>query len=154
MFDEMPQYEMASGAGERQRVWGVRQRRVADRRGVEALGELGIQRFQRPEIPELLGVARRIRVAARDDVAPVRPMLARGPEKLLAASQCRGEVVTQRPGGLRADPMIAVRKPENQFVVDGFSVRRFLDQPPADGFLYPPGMPDGTSYSSRGRSHT
>lgn len=95
----------------------------------------------------------RIRIGTGDDVAPVRSVLARSSTKLFVAGQRGGEVVTQRPRSLPAEPLLAVRKSENQFVVDGLNVGRFLDQPPGDGFRYPPWR-GGTSYSSRRRCPT
>ncbi len=67
-------------------------------------------------------------------------MLARGTEIRLAAGQGGGQFVPElrrRPSG---EPLLAVGERQNQFSSVRLSVGRFLDQPPAGGFLYPQWM--------------
>jgi hypothetical protein len=82
-------------------------------------------------------------------------VLAGGPDELPSTRQGSGQIVPQRRGGLAGEPVLAVRECQNQFVAVGrLSADRFLDQPPADGFLYPRRMSGGTSWAEVGRPLT
>jgi hypothetical protein len=82
-------------------------------------------------------------------------VLAGGPDELPSTRERRGQIVPQRRRRLARESMLAVGEGENQFVVVGrLSADRFLDQPPADGFLYPRRMSGGTSWAEVGRSLT
>ena len=120
---------------------------LADRRCVEAVGQPVVQSLYRAEAVELLRVARRVGVGPRDDVAAVGSVFACGADELATIRQRRGQVVPQRRRGLAGEPVLAVRERQNQFVaVECLSADRFLDQPPADGFLYPRRMSGATSW--------
>jgi hypothetical protein len=153
VLGEVPDEQVPAGARDGHRVAG--RRGLADRRRVEAIGQPLVQSLDRAEAVELLRVARRLRVCPRDDVAAVRPVFARGADELPSARQCRRQVVPQRRRGLAGEAVLAVGEGENQFVVRGrLSADRFLDQPPADGFLYPRRMSGGTSCAEVGRPPT
>ena len=153
MFGEVPDEQVPSSPRDGHRVTG--RRSLADRRRVEAVGQPVVQSLYRAEAVELLRVARRVGVGPRDDVAAVGSVFACGADELATIRQRRGQVVPQRRRGLAGEPVLAVRERQNQFVaVECLSADRFLDQPPADGFLYPRRMSGGTSWAGVGRPPT
>lgn len=144
MFGEVADEQVPAGARNSHRVAGGRG--VADRCRVESLGESIVQAFQRPEISELLGVAVGVGVRPSDHVATVRSVFTHGPDELLPARQRRRQFVTEPPRVLAGESVLAIGQRQNQSIAVGrLSTDRFLDQPPADGFLYPRGMSGKTS---------
>ncbi|WP_246310210.1 hypothetical protein [Halorarum halophilum] len=94
-------------------------------------------------------MARRVRGATLDDVAPVLAVFARGVEELASSGERVREVVAQRARRLAREPSLCTVELEQYIAVRvrrrvdvGPRVRtrvgRFLDQSPGGDFLYPP----------------
>mgnify|MGYP006274256733 CR=1 FL=1 len=72
-------------------------------------------------------------------------MFANGVEELAPAGQRRSQFIPECGGRTSGEPPLAVRESQNEIISGPVNADRFLDQPPDDGFRYPPKMSGWTS---------